>query len=342
MMNYNDIMLAHLWKRNGVYYAVWQYKGNPRQKSLRTKDKRQAQRRLNQFNRELIAGKVVPIRDRLISKLGDFRTRYLEYLEVETVKDEIKDSTLALSKTALDKAVKAWGEDKNLLLLNKDDLIFYQNHIYKNIKKTTVNKNYRHLKSALKTGQEWGVVNRTIYFPREWKVEKTIRYFTSEELKKLVESISDKDFADLVTLAAYSGLRSGEIVRLTAQDIDNPQGYMRITAEQKNRTESRIPINDSMRAILDRHHQDIGPIFKWKRVDHVSATFKRYATAAGFPDHRFHDLRHTFGAHLAIKGVDIVKIQELMRHKSIQSTMVYVKLHPASLVEASNLLDYGF
>lgn len=338
-------MLAHLWKRNGIYYAIW-YEGHTkkaRQKSLKTRDEKTAEIRLKDFNRKMLAGKVKPIKPKLICKLSDFRIRFLEYIETEIEIGQIRESTYNLFKVSLDKAVKAWGPDKNLLNLCEEDLEHYQHFISKtyNIKKATVNKNYQHLKGALRKGQKWGAVNQKLHFPKNWKTTQTIRYLSKAELKKLIEKIPDEEFADLCMLSACSGMRSGEIIRLTARDIDNPPGFIRISAEQKNRQEDRIPINKEMRAIFNRYKRDIGPIFRWKKNYQISALFKKHARAAGFPDHRFHDLRHTFGAHLVMAGVDIRMVQQLMRHKSIHSTMVYTKLYPADLVEALNKLDFG-
>ena len=341
-----------------MHYAVWPdpVTGKQRKKSLRTSDPAKAEIKLKNFNRDLAGGKVKPIAPRITSLLSDFRIKFLEYAEHQVDKDEIRPATYNLYKVALDKAVEAWGPDKNLLRLHKKDIEFYQDFIArppaktadekkkpKALAKTTVNKNFRHLKGALKKGMEWQVVNKDLYFPRQWKNTQEIRYFTTEELVKLATHITEKNpaFADLVMLAAYSGLRSGEIVRLTARDIDNPKGFIRVSAEQKNRSVSRIPINSKMRRILDRHSHDIGPLFRWKRVDHISATFRAFADAAGFPDHRFHDLRHTYGAHLVMAGTDIRKVQQLMRHRSIESTMVYTNLHPVDLVEAAESVDYG-
>ncbi|MFV0348195.1 MAG: tyrosine-type recombinase/integrase, partial [Halodesulfovibrio sp.] len=42
----------------------------------------------------------------------------------------------------------------------------------------------------------------------------------------------------------------------------------------------------------------------------------------------FHTLRHTFASWMAIDGVDIYRIKELMRHKTISMTMRYAKLSP--------------
>jgi site-specific recombinase XerD len=44
---------------------------------------------------------------------------------------------------------------------------------------------------------------------------------------------------------------------------------------------------------------------------------------------------------MAMKGKNPLTIKELMRHKSIASTMIYTKLSPEHLREESEDLDYG-
>jgi site-specific recombinase XerD len=41
-------------------------------------------------------------------------------------------------------------------------------------------------------------------------------------------------------------------------------------------------------------------------------------------------------------GEDLKSIQELMRHRSIASTMVYAKVSPDHLRKVNSRLDYGF
>jgi integrase len=47
---------------------------------------------------------------------------------------------------------------------------------------------------------------------------------------------------------------------------------------------------------------------------------------AGLGDFRWHDLRHTFGSRLAMAGVDILTIKELMGHKTLAMTLRYAHL----------------
>lgn len=53
---------------------------------------------------------------------------------------------------------------------------------------------------------------------------------------------------------------------------------------------------------------------------------------------RFHDLPHTLGSLLAMKGVPVLKIKALMGHRDIQTTMRYMHLAPAELQGVTELL----
>ena len=44
-----------------------------------------------------------------------------------------------------------------------------------------------------------------------------------------------------------------------------------------------------------------------------------------------HDFRHTFASHLAMAGVPLPTIQQLLGHKDIQTVMIYAHLSPGHL-----------
>jgi integrase len=60
---------------------------------------------------------------------------------------------------------------------------------------------------------------------------------------------------------------------------------------------------------------------------------------AEIPDFHFHDLRHTFASRLAMKGVDLYRVQTLMGHKTPEMTKRYAHLNPDTLREAVERLD---
>lgn len=329
-----------LWHRdNGIYYAVWPENGNTRQKSLKTRDKLQAKRRLQWLKNELRSGKVEPLRKGVSKKLIPFIDEFLEYIEVRSTA-----GTYECYATALKKAKESWG---NIILTDLTPRHIDRlttDMVQAGLAIPTVNKNYRHVKAAIKKFFEWYKMHEPFKWPPRLPEEEKLRYFSSHDLVKIISQIDDIEFVDLCLLAAYEGLRNSELVRLRFEDIDNPEGYLRITSEQKNKTEARIPINTGGRAVLDRciqRNKGKAKVFRFKTRQTVSKTFKKAARAAGYPQGRFHDLRHTFGAHLALEGEREATIQKLMRHKSMASTQIYTKLAPDHLRKASEKVNYG-
>jgi site-specific recombinase XerD len=91
-----------------------------------------------------------------------------------------------------------------------------------------------------------------------------------------------------------------------------------------------------LKEVADR----IGPLFPWT-PDAVSHHFLRTAKKAGLSKVRLHDLRHTFASHLAMAGVDLYTIKELLGHHEIKTTMIYAHLSSAHLDQALTKLGFA-
>jgi len=73
----------------------------------------------------------------------------------------------------------------------------------------------------------------------------------------------------------------------------------------------------------------------------VNRVFLPALKKAGIEGFRWHDLRHTFASRLAIAGVDLHTIQELMGHKTLAMTMRYAHLSPGHKLAAVQQLKSG-
>ena len=330
--------MATMWKRpNGVYYASWEDNGETRRKSLSTTDKRIASTRFNHFQRQLIAGKVRPISEGNLTSFFDYVDEYLEHVEATC-----SNASYVQYDVALRKAKAAWGDIPLNHIGSKHIDTLMADMSRENLKVPTINKVLRHVKAALMKAYRWEYIKSPVRFPKMLREEKQLRFFSSQQLQCIIGKIFDDEFSDFCLFSAYTGLRSGEIIRLLPTDVDNPDGFLRISPKQKNKHESRIPINAHARAILEKRlTKDSKKVFRFECLTWISQKFKSAAVSAGCPNARFHDLRHTFASHLAMAGEDLKSIQDLMRHESIASTMVYAKVSPEHLRQASEAVNYG-
>lgn len=337
-INYR-LSMATLWKHpNGTYYARWQEDGRNRRKSLGTKDKRIANREFRAYNRRLVAGKVKKLGRDFKINLNDFISDFLAHVEAK-----LSSESLRLYSDGLKKARSAWGNIPLHHITEKHIDSLVTDMLRAGLSVPTVNKNYRHVKAALKQAVRWKYME-PITFPKPIKEKESVRYIPRNHFRGIVKKIAadDPEFLDFCMLSGCSGLRSGELLRLQWSDIDNPQDFIRVTSEQKNKTESRIPINVTAREILNRCEKREGKkVFRFKTLTWISQKFKKYVRAAGFERYRFHDMRHTFASYLAMEGEDIKAIKDLMRHKSLASTEVYAKLSPEYLQKVSNRFNFG-
>lgn len=138
------------------------------------------------------------------------------------------------------------------------------------------------------------------------------------------------DVAPILHLAVYAGLRACEIAQLRAEDVDYQRGIIRIR-ESKGGGESTVPIAPLLASTLERCPlPERGWLFPSRRGGHVSRSrisqiANRYLHSIGI-DHTLHTLRHTYGTAIYQATRDLRLTQELMRHRSIQSTVGYTRL----------------
>lgn len=165
-----------------------------------------------------------------------------------------------------------------------------------------------------------------------------MRYLEKSEVQKLLES-SAPELKAIITLALNTGMRRGEIENLKWQDIDFEKGVICIL-EQKNGDKSYIPFNEPSMRVLMAIRQIVDSPYVFCKNNGQPYNFRKsFETAlkkSGILDVSFHTLRHSFASHLAMSGVDLNTIRELMRHKSLAMTQRYAHLskdHKSRAVE---------
>lgn len=169
-----------------------------------------------------------------------------------------------------------------------------------------------------------------------------VRYLSAEEEARLIAVLRcrwPKREAEIVT-AIHTGMRRSEQYRtaqvpdggLKWEHIDFRAGVIRLPRSKPDKPRE-IRMNSVVRDTLRAIPQRINSPYVFRQTD-PQKWFRRVLRAAGIKNFRWHDLRHTFGSRLAMKGVPIRDIALLMGHSQIQVTMRYCHLQPGNLADA--------
>ena len=144
-------------------------------------------------------------------------------------------------------------------------------------------------------------------------------------------------------MALFTGMRRGELFRLSWNDIDFEKGFIHLR-DTKGGRDQRIPLNESAQKLLENFPKSKSQfVFPGRdggqRVD-IKRHVNRIKRAAGLPKEfrALHGLRHTYASMLASSGqVDMYTLQKLLTHKSPLMTQRYAHLRDETLKSASKL-----
>lgn len=143
---------------------------------------------------------------------------------------------------------------------------------------------------------------------------------------------------DVICFAIESGMRQGEILKLTITDISFENRIAHLV-ETKNGDSRDVPLSREAVRILRRvfGSRQEGPVFiNWTTDDGFRSTFQRIRKRAGVNDLRFHDLRHEAASRFFERGLNQFQVAAITGHRSLQSLYRYTHLKATDLAQ---LLD---
>ena len=202
-------------------------------------------------------------------------------------------------------------------------------------------------------------------------VERQFEQYSVDEIQRMLK-IADLRWRTIVCLALCS-MRRAEILNLLVSDIDFERNEIHIQPKVKSETswpwtiknhnEALVGIDDSIAQMLMQLTEQLEGgrqpyvVLKpkyWNRnlakqsegtLTHMDRNcpwgnftrdYKALLRRAGVQEKRFHDLRGTFATERYRDGFELIDLQYLMRHASIQTTVRYVKkVEHRKLIEKS-------
>ncbi len=182
-----------------------------------------------------------------------------------------------------------------------------------------------------------------------------VRFLSEDERPRLLKACKESSNPSLypvVVLALSTGMRQGEIMRLTWDDVDLNRGRA-ILHETKNDERRAVAITghalDLLKELSKVRRIDSNFLFPSKgnnpqKAMSLRAPWEAALKKADIEDFRFHDLRHSAASYLAMNGASLAEIAEVLGHKTLQMVKRYAHLsegHTASVVESMNQKIFG-
>jgi len=158
------------------------------------------------------------------------------------------------------------------------------------------------------------------------------------EVHQLLRAVRNPRSRTCLTTIYSCGLRLSEGLALTVADIDSQRMVVRVR-QGKGGRDRYVPLADRTLALLREYWQACRPAkpFLFPSRDgtepltssSLQRTFTAVVRASGLEKHAsVHTLRHSYATHLLECGVHLRVIQELLGHRSPQTTAIYTHITP--------------
>lgn len=163
------------------------------------------------------------------------------------------------------------------------------------------------------------------------------RAMNPKDVKKLIEVIDDARDRALILLLLRTGIRIGEALGLTVNDIDLTEKKVRLMEGEKNNMGRVVYLSSDALFALRRwfaiRNKEEAFIFSGQRHGRLCysaarSRFVKYLKKARL-DHKgytVHCLRHTYASELLNAGMRLEVLQQLLGHEDIEMTRRYARL----------------
>ena len=162
-----------------------------------------------------------------------------------------------------------------------------------------------------------------------------IRFLSNTEEVKLRRVLAQESPRHVLAfdVSLHTGMRAGEQFSMKWNQIDWERRILTVP-KSKNGHARHIPLNSiafSALQTLKKHHPRSPWVFLNRQAEKLRGPrdwFEPAVRKAVIEHYTWHCNRHTFASRLAMAGVDIRTVAQLMGHRTIQMTMRYAHLAP--------------
>ena len=178
---------------------------------------------------------------------------------------------------------------------------------------------------------------------------KIERYLTPEQTTRLLQAVRHSQnplLADIVAFLLFTGARKREALDAKWQDVDWRQKLWRIPKTKSGKVR-HVPLSSGALRLLQDLQEKADPAFEYIFANprtglpfvSIFYSWDTARKAAGLPELRIHDLRHSFASFLVNAGRSLYEVQELLGHADIRTTSRYAHLSRERLREAVEVVQ---
>jgi integrase len=305
---------------SGNYYGLVKRRGKQIRRSLKTKDRQLATRRLVLF-REKVA-RLSDLGARTQITFDELANRWFE-----TIRLRLKPASAARRLTSIRQLTPFFGKMpvRNIGPRDCDEWTVWRGN---EISASTFNNERETLRAVLNLAKRDGILldNPAEVVTRRKLGKANLVIPTRQQFRTLLDTIRAMDRrawagADLVELLACSGMRLAEATALRWADVDFTGERFTVTGGEigtKNSEARTVPLFPGLRHLLERFRKCNPPESRDARIIQITTAKKAIVSAcraAGLPRFNHHSLRHYFVSNAIEAGVDFKTIAAWIGHK---------------------------
>ncbi|MCS3901044.1 tyrosine-type recombinase/integrase [Methanococcus voltae] len=181
---------------------------------------------------------------------------------------------------------------------------------------------------------------------KQYRVKKHYckEWLTKEELKVFIETIEYSEHKLFFKMLYGMALRVSELLKIKVQDLQLKEGVCKLWDTKTDYFQvCLIPdwlINDIKEYIALKSLDSSQELFKFNNRKYVWELAKKYSKMAELDkDISTHTFRRSRALHLLNDGVPLEKVSKYLRHKSIGTTMSYIRITVVDLKQELDKID---
>ncbi len=192
-------------------------------------------------------------------------------------------------------------------------------------------------------GRDWTITNSS-----RPKAKRLPVALTSEEVSRLLAAVESPKAKMLLTVMYGCGLRISEAVGLEVRDVDSQRMVIHIR-QSKGRKDRYVPLGTRLLTQLRNYWRAERParfLFPGSQADrpwNVAAVREEFRLAKRIAGIEIpcttHVLRHSYATHCLQAGMDVGAIQQILGHRSLETTATYTHVVAGTTGAAATFPD---